>query len=94
MDSRALGRGLFRPEAVRQLVEEHVTSRWDHAYRLWSLLCLELWQQTFLDPAAPPGFAPPRMHRISGDDARTGRSLIEAIAASRLQWNGTEAFLA
>jgi asparagine synthase (glutamine-hydrolysing) len=30
-------------------VEEHVSSRWDHSYRLWSLLVLELWQQRFLD---------------------------------------------
>ena len=52
LDSRSLGRGLFRPQAVEQLVDEHVTSRWDHSYRLWSLLVLELWQQTYLDSAA------------------------------------------
>jgi asparagine synthase (glutamine-hydrolysing) len=49
LDSRSLGRGLFHPQAVEHLVEEHVTSRWDHSYRLWSLLVLELWQQTYLD---------------------------------------------
>jgi asparagine synthase (glutamine-hydrolysing) len=49
LDRRSLDRGLFRPEAVKQLVEEHISSRWDHSYRLWSLLVLELWQQTFLD---------------------------------------------
>jgi asparagine synthase (glutamine-hydrolysing) len=49
LDRRSLDRGLFRPQAVEQLVEEHVTSRWDHSYRLWSLLVLELWQQKFLD---------------------------------------------
>lgn len=49
LDPKSLGRGLFRPQAVEQLVEEHVTSRWDHSYRLWSLLVLELWQQTYLD---------------------------------------------
>ena len=51
LDPRSLGRGLFRPQAVEQLVDEHVTSRWDHSYRLWSLLVLELWQQTYLDTA-------------------------------------------
>ncbi len=49
LDRRSLERGLFRPQAVEQLVEEHVNSRWDHSYRLWSLLVLELWQQQFLD---------------------------------------------
>lgn len=59
LDPASLGRGLFRPQAVEQLVHEHVTSQWDHSYRLWSLLVLELWQQTFLDPAVPP--ASPRL---------------------------------
>jgi asparagine synthase (glutamine-hydrolysing) len=49
LDRRSLDRGLFRPQAVAQLVEEHIASRWDHSYRLWSLLVLELWQQKFLD---------------------------------------------
>jgi asparagine synthase (glutamine-hydrolysing) len=49
LDPRSLSRGLFRPQAVEQLVTEHVTSRWDHSYRLWALLVLELWQQKYLD---------------------------------------------
>jgi asparagine synthase (glutamine-hydrolysing) len=55
LDRRSLDRGIFRPQAVRQLVEEHVSNRWDHSYRLWSLLVLELWQQRFVDgaPAVP-----------------------------------------
>lgn len=49
LDRRTLDRGLFRPQAVERLVEEHVTSRWDHSYRLWALLVFELWQQRYLD---------------------------------------------
>jgi asparagine synthase (glutamine-hydrolysing) len=49
LDRRSLDRGLFRPQAVEQLVNEHVTGRWDHSYRLWSLLVFELWQQKYLD---------------------------------------------
>jgi asparagine synthase (glutamine-hydrolysing) len=49
LDRRSLDRGLFRPQAVEQLVSEHVSGRWDHSYRLWSLLVFELWQQKFLD---------------------------------------------
>lgn len=54
LDQKSIDRGWFRPEVVRQLVDEHVTSKWDHSYRLWNLLILELWQQTFLDPSIAP----------------------------------------
>jgi asparagine synthase (glutamine-hydrolysing) len=53
LDKKSLERGYFRPEAVRQLVEEHTSGRWDHSYRLWALLCLEMWQRTFLDTQSP-----------------------------------------
>lgn len=49
LDSRSLNRGLFQPHAVEQLVNEHIEGKWDHSYRLWSLLVLELWQQQYLD---------------------------------------------
>lgn len=42
-------RGYFRPEAIRRLIEEHVQSKKDHAARLWALIVLEFWHQTFLD---------------------------------------------
>ncbi len=54
LDPSSLGRGLFRPAAVEQLVCEHMTGQWDHSYRLWALLVFELWQSAFLDPAIPP----------------------------------------
>ena len=47
-DRRTLERGYFRPEAVAQLLEEHQQGRFDHGYRLWSLLILELWQREWL----------------------------------------------
>ena len=50
LDPASLGRGLFKPESIRRLVEEHDQRRWDHSYRLWSLMCFELWQRTYLDP--------------------------------------------
>jgi len=49
LDGKTLKRGYFRPEAVRALVDEHVTRRYDHGYRLWALLMLELWHRRFLD---------------------------------------------
>lgn len=51
LDPRALARGLFRPEAVRALIDDHHAGRRDHAYRLWALLMLELWFRHHLDPA-------------------------------------------
>jgi len=49
LDSTALGRGYFDPAYVQRLVEEHVSARWDHGYRLWSLLMFELWHREYLD---------------------------------------------
>jgi len=54
LDPSSLGRGQFKPESVHRLIEEHDQRRWDHSYRLWSLLCFELWQRTFLDPVEAP----------------------------------------
>ena len=39
--------------AVKTLVDEHVSGTMDHAYRLWNLLCLELWQRMILDDVPP-----------------------------------------
>jgi asparagine synthase (glutamine-hydrolysing) len=43
LDPAALGRGLFRPEAVRSLIDDHLNERHDRAYKIWALLLLELW---------------------------------------------------
>jgi asparagine synthase (glutamine-hydrolysing) len=45
----ALGRGYFRPEAVRALIDEHLASKRDHSARLWALLVLEMWQREWMD---------------------------------------------
>ena len=42
-DLLATERGWFRPETVRQLLDEHQSGRSDHGHRLWCLLMLELW---------------------------------------------------
>ncbi len=54
LDPHALARGLFRPEAIRTLLEDHAAGRRDHAYRLWALLMLELWFRHHLDAPAGP----------------------------------------
>jgi asparagine synthase (glutamine-hydrolysing) len=56
LDARAAGRGYFRPEAVRALLNEHQGRRVDHGHRIWALLILELWHREFIDgPAAGSG---------------------------------------
>ncbi len=49
----SLKRGYFRKEGIRLLLEEHISGRCDHGFRLWNLLNLELWHQTFIDNNAP-----------------------------------------
>jgi asparagine synthase (glutamine-hydrolysing) len=51
LDRRTQERGLFRGEVTTRLLEDHVAGRFDHSYRLWALLFLELWQRRWLDGA-------------------------------------------
>jgi asparagine synthase (glutamine-hydrolysing) len=46
---RALARGLFRPDFLRQLVHEHAGGSADHTDRLWTLVNLEMWQRHLLE---------------------------------------------
>lgn len=43
LSQRARERGLFDPAEVDLLISDHVAKRDSHGYRLWALLCLELW---------------------------------------------------
>jgi asparagine synthase (glutamine-hydrolysing) len=49
LSEKALKRGLFKPEAVKQMVELHTRGERDHSHQLWTLLMLELWFQRFID---------------------------------------------
>jgi asparagine synthase (glutamine-hydrolysing) len=49
LSEKSLRRGLFKPEAVQQMVELHTRSEKDYAHQLWTLLMLELWFQRFID---------------------------------------------
>ncbi|MCK6470446.1 MAG: asparagine synthase (glutamine-hydrolyzing) [Planctomycetes bacterium] len=51
--------GFFRPEAVKRLVDEHVTGRRNHRKPLWTLFMFERWRAHWLKPAkAPSGEVP------------------------------------
>jgi asparagine synthase (glutamine-hydrolysing) len=53
LDPSTQDRGLFRAEAVERMIDEHIEGVCDHAYRLWSLLMLELWFRHHLDRGCP-----------------------------------------
>jgi asparagine synthase (glutamine-hydrolysing) len=54
LDQRSLGRGLFREQRLRDMVREHREGSRNHGYRLWTLIQLELWFQTYIDRASSP----------------------------------------
>jgi len=49
LEPRSTARGLFKPEAVRQLFAAHRARSVDHYDRIWRLLNLELWHRIFVD---------------------------------------------
>jgi asparagine synthase (glutamine-hydrolysing) len=63
LEPRTLQRGYFKPEAVRQLFEEHFRGYRDHSGAIWRLLMLELWHRNFLEKT--PDFS--RVPTMAGD---------------------------
>jgi asparagine synthase (glutamine-hydrolysing) len=49
LSQRARERDLFRPAAVEQMISDHASGQELHGYRLWALLCLELWFREVVD---------------------------------------------
>jgi asparagine synthase (glutamine-hydrolysing) len=66
LEPRTLQRGYFRPEAVRSLVNEHVTKRRNRSGILWKMLILELWHRNFLEAK---GFAAESLKGAGGISA-------------------------
>jgi asparagine synthase (glutamine-hydrolysing) len=49
LDERAVGRGIFRADALAGLIDDHLAGRQDNSHRLWTLIQLELWLRTYID---------------------------------------------
>jgi asparagine synthase (glutamine-hydrolysing) len=49
LEPRTLQRGYFRPQAVRGLVQEHLSGRRNRPNDIWLLLVFELWHRNFLE---------------------------------------------
>jgi asparagine synthase (glutamine-hydrolysing) len=55
----------FRPETVESLVVQHQSGAFDHSYRLWTLLVLELWLRKWTEHSAVSASPSPMAARLS-----------------------------
>jgi len=49
LDRTAARRGLFEPDFIAKMIEDHTVGRRDWTSRLWALLFLEMWFREFID---------------------------------------------
>lgn len=49
LSNRALDRGIFQPDFVRNLVRQHQSGAENHDERLWALVNFEMWTRRFFD---------------------------------------------
>ena len=52
LDGRIAESGLFNPQAIRQMVEQHESGRRDHSTPLWTLLMYDAFLRNVMDGAA------------------------------------------
>jgi asparagine synthase (glutamine-hydrolysing) len=53
LSERALQRNYFKPEALRAIIAQHNSGRYDHSSKLWAILVLEIWHRIFIDGEKP-----------------------------------------
>jgi asparagine synthase (glutamine-hydrolysing) len=41
--------GIFRPQKVQALMQDHLAGKMDNRKQLWTLICFELWRQNYLE---------------------------------------------
>jgi asparagine synthase (glutamine-hydrolysing) len=56
-ESQVRKRSMFRPQAVRSMIEQHRKGEQDWSMQIWQFLTLELWMQAFLDQPLARGNA-------------------------------------
>ena len=45
--------GFFRPDAVRRVLDDHVSGREDRSRQLWGLLAFTLWHERHVEQPPP-----------------------------------------
>ncbi len=58
LSDRAVARGIFNADFVRELVSRHQSGEENHDERLWSLVNFEIWQRQFFDGEATSPLEP------------------------------------
>ena len=56
LSKRCVERGYFKRETIQSMLDEHISEQYDHCYRIWSLLFLEVWHNMFIDRSITPPF--------------------------------------
>lgn len=54
LSKKCVERGYFKRETVQRILDEHISEQYDHCYRIWSLLFLEVWHNMFIDKSITP----------------------------------------
>jgi asparagine synthase (glutamine-hydrolysing) len=49
LNERSLSRGLLRGDALKDMIDAHVSAKVDLGQALWTLLTFELWMQRYFD---------------------------------------------
>jgi asparagine synthase (glutamine-hydrolysing) len=49
LGERSLGRGIWRGEALQEMIKAHLSGKADLGYALWTMLTFELWMQRYFD---------------------------------------------
>ncbi len=49
LSDKSMRRGIVESAAMKRYVNEHTEAKFDHSFKLWNLLMLELWFQRFID---------------------------------------------
>lgn len=52
LSDKAIQRGYFKKEAVKKILDEHTSNKWNWHNHIWNLLMLELWHRMFIDKSA------------------------------------------
>jgi asparagine synthase (glutamine-hydrolysing) len=75
-DERTLSRGLFRPEAIRQMLDDHMAEKANHTRLIRSFVALELWHRMFIDEVreSPPTLADLGLPTPATKSGTVGRS--------------------
>ena len=48
-EERVKARGIFDPQAIKNLIKTNTLGREDYSYLIFALLCVEIWFQIFVD---------------------------------------------